>query len=118
MPAKVERRESVPVIIAIIVAVIGALCLWSELRNDSLDRGGGVITSEVVSRAGATMAPTTTFNRLSSELPEPQSSHISASDFVGSYTGLRSPEDKKPEEKKEGKSLVAGIAGHHNEDSR
>jgi hypothetical protein len=113
MPVKDERREPVPVMIATIVAVIGVLCLWSELRINSRDRGDGVITSEVVSQAGATMAPTTTFNRLSSELTEPRSLHISASDFVGSHTGLRSPEEKK-----EGKSLVAGIAGHHNEDSR
>jgi hypothetical protein len=57
MPAKVERRELVPMIIATIVAAIGAFCLWSDLRNDSLGRGDGMITSAVVSRAGATVAP-------------------------------------------------------------
>jgi hypothetical protein len=57
MPAKVERRELVPMIIATIVAAIGAFCLWSDLRNDSLGRGDGMITSAVASRAGATVAP-------------------------------------------------------------
>jgi hypothetical protein len=55
--AKDERRELVPVIIATIVAAIGAFCLWSDLKNDSLDRGDGIITSAVVSRAGAIMTP-------------------------------------------------------------
>jgi hypothetical protein len=57
MPAKDERRELVPVIIASIVAAIGAFCLWSDLRNDSLGRGDGMITSAVVSRAGAIITP-------------------------------------------------------------
>jgi hypothetical protein len=55
--AKDQRRELVPVIIATIVAAIGAFCLWSDLKNDSLDRGDGIITSAVVSRAGAIMTP-------------------------------------------------------------
>jgi hypothetical protein len=57
MPAKDEPRELVPVIIAAIVAAIGAFCLWSDLRNDSLGRGDGMITSAVVSRAGAIVTP-------------------------------------------------------------
>jgi hypothetical protein len=57
MPVKHERRELVPVIIATLVAAIGAFCLWSDLRNDSRDRGDGMITSAVVSRAGAIMTP-------------------------------------------------------------
>jgi hypothetical protein len=57
MPAENERRELVPVIIAAIVAAIGVFCLWSDLRNDSLDHGDGMITSAVASRAGATVAP-------------------------------------------------------------
>jgi hypothetical protein len=57
MPAKVERRELVPMIIATIVAAIGAFCLWSDLGNDSLGRGDGMITSAVASRAGATVTP-------------------------------------------------------------
>jgi hypothetical protein len=57
MPAKDERRELVPVLIASMVAAIGAFCLWSDLKNDALDRGDGMITSAVVSRAGAIMTP-------------------------------------------------------------
>jgi len=57
MPTKDERRELVPVIIATIVAAIGAFCLWSDLRNDSMGRGDGMITSAVVSRAGAIVTP-------------------------------------------------------------
>jgi hypothetical protein len=57
MPAKHERRELVPVIIATLVVAIGAFCLWSDLRNDARDRGDGMITSAVVSRAGAIMTP-------------------------------------------------------------
>jgi hypothetical protein len=52
-----ERRELIPVIIAAIVAAIGVFCLWSDLKNDSPDRGDGIITSAVVSRAGAIMTP-------------------------------------------------------------
>jgi hypothetical protein len=57
MPAKDELRELVPVTIAAIVATIGAFCLWSDLKNDSLGRGDGMITSAVVSRADAIMIP-------------------------------------------------------------
>jgi hypothetical protein len=57
MPPKDERRELVPVIIAGLVAAIGILCLWSDLKNDATDRGDGMITSAVVSRAGAIMTP-------------------------------------------------------------
>jgi hypothetical protein len=57
MPTRDERRELVPVIIATIVAAIGAFCLWSDLRSDSMGRGEGMITSAVVSRAGAIVTP-------------------------------------------------------------
>ena len=57
MPANDERRELVPVIIASIVAAIGAFCLWSDLRSDPLGRGDGMITSTVLSRAGAIVTP-------------------------------------------------------------
>lgn len=57
MPNQNERRELVPVIIATIVAAVGVLCLWSDLRNDSLAREDGMITSAVVSRAGAIAIP-------------------------------------------------------------
>jgi hypothetical protein len=57
MPAKEERRELVPVIIATVVLAIGVFFLWSDLRDDSLGRGDGMITSAVVSRAGAIVTP-------------------------------------------------------------
>ena len=57
MPSEDERRELVPVIIAAIVAAIGGFCLWSDLKNDSLGREDGIITSAVVSPAGAIMTP-------------------------------------------------------------
>jgi hypothetical protein len=53
MPANDEPRELVRGIIATVVAVIGAFCVWSDLRSDAVDRGDGMITSAVVSRAGA-----------------------------------------------------------------
>jgi hypothetical protein len=58
MPAKDERRELVPVIIATVVAALGAFCLWSDLRSDSLGHGDGMITSATVSRAGVIVTPT------------------------------------------------------------
>ena len=57
MPAKDERREVVPMIIASIVAAIGVFFLWSDLRNDPRGGGDGMITSAIVSRAGASIAP-------------------------------------------------------------
>jgi len=57
MPAEDERQELVPAMIDTIVAAIGAFFLWSDLRNDSLVRGDGMITSTVVSRASAIVAP-------------------------------------------------------------
>ena len=57
MPAEDERRELVPVIIATLVVAISVFCLWSDLRNDSPHQGDGMITSAVVSRAGATVVP-------------------------------------------------------------
>jgi hypothetical protein len=58
MPHQDARRELVPVAIAAIVAAISMLFLWSDLKNDSLGQGDGMITSTVVSRAGATVTPT------------------------------------------------------------
>jgi len=48
MPSEDERRELVPAIIATIVAAIGAFFLWSDVRNDSLVREDGMITSRCV----------------------------------------------------------------------
>jgi len=52
-----ERRELVPMIIATVVAAVGVFCLWSNLENDARDHSDGMITSAVVSRAGAIMMP-------------------------------------------------------------
>ena len=79
MPAKDERRELVPVIIAGIVAAIGVFCLWSDLRSDSLGRGDGMITSAVVSRAGVIVTP----SELPHHLAVPQTLPASESSTVG-----------------------------------
>jgi hypothetical protein len=55
MNAKDERRELVPVIIATIVLAIGVFFMWADLRDDTLSHGDGMVTSAVVSRAGATL---------------------------------------------------------------
>jgi hypothetical protein len=56
-------------IIATIVAAIGAFCVWSDVRNDSLlGRGDSMITSAVVSQAGAIVSP----SEPSAHLMEPQ----------------------------------------------
>ena len=57
MPAENERRELMPIIIASVVAAIGVFFLWSDLRNEPRGGGDGMITSAIVSRAGATMTP-------------------------------------------------------------
>ena len=57
MPANDDRRELVPVTIAAVVAAIGMLCLWSDLRSDVQGRGDPMSTSAVVSRAGAIVTP-------------------------------------------------------------
>jgi hypothetical protein len=64
MPAEDERRELIPVIIAGVVAAIGLFCLWADLRDDSLGRGDGMITSAVVSRAGGIVTPSEPPTRL------------------------------------------------------
>jgi hypothetical protein len=56
-------------IIATIVAAIGAFCVWSDVRSDSLlGRGDSMITSAVVSQAGAIVSP----SEPSAHLMEPQ----------------------------------------------
>jgi hypothetical protein len=79
MPAKDERRELVPVIIATIVAALGAFCLWSDLRNDSLGHGDGMITSAIATRAGASVTPT----ELPVRLVVPQTVPVSEPSTVG-----------------------------------
>jgi hypothetical protein len=57
MPEKDERPELVPMVIATIVAVLSGVWLWSDLKNDALNTGDVMITSAVVSRAGAVIIP-------------------------------------------------------------
>jgi hypothetical protein len=52
-----NHRELVPVVIAIFVAAIGAFFIWSDFRSDALAREDGMVTSSVVSRAGAIVTP-------------------------------------------------------------
>jgi hypothetical protein len=80
MPAKNERRELVPVIIATVVAALGAFCLWSDLRNDSLGHGDGMITSAIATKAGASVTPT----ELPVHLVAPQTVPANESATVGS----------------------------------
>ena len=82
MSTKDEPRELVPVIIACIVAAIGAFCLWSDLRSDSLGRGDGMITSAVVSRAGAIATP----SEPPTQLVVPQTVTVSEPSTVGRAT--------------------------------
>jgi hypothetical protein len=82
MPAEDERRELVPVIIAGIVAAIGLFCLWADLRDDSLGRGDGVITSAVASRAGVMVTP----SELPTHLVMPQTAPASELSTVGRVT--------------------------------
>jgi hypothetical protein len=82
MPAKDERRELVPVIIATIVAALGVFCLWSDLRSDSLGSGDGMITSAVVSRAGAIA----TLSERPAHLIVPQTVRASEPSTVGRVT--------------------------------
>jgi hypothetical protein len=57
MRATGEHRELVPVIIAIVVAALGVFFLWSDLSSEAPGRDDGIITSAVVSRAGAIATP-------------------------------------------------------------
>ncbi len=78
MPANDERRELIPVIIAAIVAAMGAACLWSDLRNEPAGGGDRTITSAVVSRAGAVMTPSEP-----PHLEKPQTVPVSEPSTVG-----------------------------------
>ncbi len=82
MPAEDERRELIPVIIAGIVAVIGVFCLWSDLRDDSLGRGDGMITSAVVLRTGVIVTP----SEPPTHLVMPQTAPVPEPSTVGRVT--------------------------------
>ena len=57
MPARNERRELIPVVVATAVLAIGLFFIWSDLRNSAPGPDDDAITSSVVSRAGATLIP-------------------------------------------------------------
>ena len=78
MPPEDEHRYLAPVIIAGIVAAIGIFCLWSDLRDNTLGRGDGMITSAVLSRAGAIAIPSAPVN-----LAVPQTATASGLSTVG-----------------------------------
>lgn len=71
MSAQNERRELVPVIIAGIVAAVGLFCLWSDLSDDSLGHGDGMITSAAISRAGVIVTPSEQQGHLSAPQTAP-----------------------------------------------
>jgi hypothetical protein len=82
MRAEDERRELIPVVIAGIVAAIGLFFLWSDLRDDPLGGGDGMITSAVVSRAGVIVTPSEPPTRLAM----PQTAPASELSTVGRVT--------------------------------
>jgi hypothetical protein len=82
MPVKNERREFVPIMIATVVAAIGAYCLWFDLRNDSFSHGDGMITSAIASRAGAIVTP----SEPPAHLSVPQTVFASKPSAVGRVT--------------------------------
>jgi hypothetical protein len=82
MPAKDARRELVPLIIACMVAAIGVFFLWSDLRNDTRGSADGMITSAIVSRAGAIMTP----SELPAHLVVPQTVPAAGPSTVGRVT--------------------------------
>jgi hypothetical protein len=82
MPAKHERRELIPVMIATAVLGISLFFLWSDLRDDSPGRGDGMITSATVSRAGAIVTP----SQPPADLVVPQTVPVSESSTVGRAT--------------------------------
>jgi hypothetical protein len=55
--AQNERRELVPGIIAGIAAAVCLFYLWYDLSDDLLSHGDRMITSTVISRAGAIVTP-------------------------------------------------------------
>ena len=79
MPARDERRELVPVMVATIVLSIGIFFIWSDLRDGARSRDDDLITSSVVARAGATLTPI----EAPSRLVVPQSTIVSAPSTVG-----------------------------------
>jgi hypothetical protein len=89
MPAKDDHRELVPAINATIVAAIGALFLWSDLRNNSPGRGDGMVTFAVASRAGAMVTPSEPSAHLVVQQAVPASEPLTVGRVTFSRSDLR-----------------------------
>jgi hypothetical protein len=74
-----ERRELVPVIIAIVVLAIGTFFIWSDIRADTRSLADDAITTAVVTRAGATLIP----SAAPSHLVVPQTTPVAVPSTVG-----------------------------------
>jgi hypothetical protein len=79
MPARDERRELVPVIIATVVLSIGLFFIWSDIRDGAPGLGDDAVTSSVVARAGATLTPM----EAPTHLVVPQTTFVSTPSTVG-----------------------------------
>jgi hypothetical protein len=79
MTAPDERRELIPVTIATIVLAIGLFFIWSDIRDSAPGVGDNMITSSVVTRAGATLTPA----EAPTHLVVPQTTFVSTPSTVG-----------------------------------
>ena len=79
MPARDERRELIPVVIATVVLAIGLFFIWSDIRDGAPGVDDNMITSSVVARAGATLTPAEAPTRL----VVPQTTFVSSPSTVG-----------------------------------
>ena len=79
MPPRDERRELVPVIVAIVALSIGIFFIWSDLRDGTRSLDDDAITSSVVARAGATLTPI----EAPTHLVVPQTTFVASPSTVG-----------------------------------
>jgi hypothetical protein len=82
MPARDERRELIPVVIATVVLAIGLFFIWSDIRDGAPGVDDNMITSSVVTRAGATLTPV----GRPTHLVAPQTNFVSTPSTVGRAT--------------------------------
>ena len=79
MPARDERRELIPVVVATTVLAIGLFFIWSDIRDGAPGADDNMITSSVVARAGATLTPA----EAPTHLVAPQTTFVSTPSTVG-----------------------------------
>ena len=79
MPARNERRELIPVVVATTVLAIGLFFIWSDLRDGARSLDNDAITSSVVARAGATLTPI----EAPTHLVVPQTNFVATPSTVG-----------------------------------